>query len=183
MSLGPYLNFRVSPRLTANLGANLYKADDHSQWLGNFTDGGGVTHHAFAHLDQRTLSFNVRVNYTATPDLTFEFYGQPFASSGVYSDVRELSTTPGSVSYADRFQTYAPPSGTAMAFSSRQMKTNTVVRWEYLPGSALFLVWAHGRDAYTPDESRRPWLDDLGGLLDLHSDNTFLLKVSYWLNR
>ena len=183
----PTVDARFSPACgsTSAIGTtdNLYRADDHSQWLANFTDGLGVTHFAFAHLDQRTVSFNVRVNYTATPDLTFEFYGEPFASSGVYSDVRELSATPGAIGYADRFQTYAPPSGTAMAFSFRQVKTNTVLRWEYLPGSTLFVVWAHGREAYTPDEARRPWMDDLGEIMDLRSDNTFLLKLSYWLNR
>ena len=49
----------------------------------------GVTHYTFAHLDQRTVSMSTRLNYTATPDLTFEFYGQPFVSTGTYSDVRE----------------------------------------------------------------------------------------------
>jgi hypothetical protein len=129
------------------------------------------------------VSFNVRLNYTATPDLSFEFYGEPFASSGLYSDVREVSPTPDAAAYADRFQPYSPPAGTATAFSFRQVKTNTVVRWEYLPGSTLFLVWAHGRDAYVPGEGRRPWAEDLGEIFDLDADNTFLLKVSYWLNR
>jgi hypothetical protein len=129
------------------------------------------------------VSYNVRVSYTSTPDLTLEFYGEPFASSGVYSDVREVSPTPGASEYADRFRPYSPPAGTALAFSSRQVKTNSVLRWEYLPGSTLFLVWAHGREGYVEGEGRRPWAEDLGEILDLDPDNTFLLKVSYWLNR
>jgi hypothetical protein len=182
-SLGPYVNFRLSTSLTVRLGANLFRADDHTQWLGNFTDAGGMTHHAFAHLDQRTVSMNVRVSYTATPDLTFEFYGEPFASSGAYTDVREVSATPGTADYDARFQAYTPPAGTALSFSYRQLRTNAVLRWEYLPGSTLFLVWAHGREGFTQDQERRPWHDELGGLWDLDADDTFLLKVSYWLNR
>ena len=182
-SLGPYLNFRLSTSFTVRLGANLYRADEHSQWLGNFTDGGGETHYAFAHLDQRTLSMNVRVQYTATPDLTFELYGEPFTSSGIYTDVREVSATPGAADYDDRFQPYTPPTGTPLSFSYRQLRTNTVLRWEYLPGSTLYLVWAHGRQLYEADQARRRWHDDLGGLWDLQADDTFLLKVSYWLNR
>jgi hypothetical protein len=182
-SLGPYLNFRLSTSLTVRLGASLYRADDHTQWLGNFTDGGGVTHHAFAHLDQRTVSMNLRVSYTATPDLTFELYGEPFASSGIYTDVREVSATPGAADYDARFQPYTPPAGTALSFSYRQLRTNAVLRWEYLPGSTLFLVWAHGREGFTQDQERQSWHDDLGGLWDLDADDTFLLKVSYWLNR
>lgn len=183
MSLSPYVGIRFSTSLTANLGASLYRADDDSQWLDNFTDGSGSTHHAFAHLDQRTVSFNTRVSYTATPELTLELYAEPFTSSGIYSDVRELSGDPGAGAYVDRFQAYAPPAGTAMSFSFRQIRTNTVLRWEYSPGSTLFLVWAHGREGRVEDVGRQPWMDDFGSIMDLEADNTFLLKVSYWLNR
>jgi hypothetical protein len=182
-SLGPYLNFRLSSRFTVNVGSNFFHADDDSQWLGNFADTGGVAHHAFAHLDQRTVSFNMRVNYTMTPDLTFEFYGEPFASSGVYTNVREISASPDAWSFDARFQPYTPPPDTETSFSFRQIRTNAVLRWEYLPGSTLFLVWAHGRDESTENQPRRPWQRDLSGLLDLDADHTFLLKVSYWLNR
>jgi hypothetical protein len=182
-SLGPYLNFRLSTSFTMRVGANLYRADDESQWFGNFTDGSGVTHYTFARLDQRTVSMNVRLRYTATPDLTFEFYGEPFASNGTYTDVREVSATPGAGDYEDRFQPYAPPAGAPLAFSFKQLRTNAVLRWEYLPGSTLFLVWAHGREGFAADEERKSWQDELGGLMDLDPDNTFLLKVSYWLNR
>jgi hypothetical protein len=75
------------------------------------------------------------------------------------------------------------PTGTRTSFSFRQIKTNTVLRWEYRPGSTVFLVWAHGRQDYAEDVGRRPWQDDLSGLMDLQADHTFLLKVSYWLNR
>jgi hypothetical protein len=177
------LNFRLSTSLTLNLGTNVYRAEDDSQWLGNFTDDSGVTHYAFAHLDQRTVSLNLRVNYTATRDLTFEFYGEPFASNGIYTDVREVSDTPRAASYAARFQRYTPPPGTAASFSFRQIRTNSVLRWEYLPGSTLFLVWAHGRENATRHQARQPWLDDLTALFDLPANNTFLLKVSYWINR
>ncbi|MEZ4423187.1 MAG: DUF5916 domain-containing protein [Gemmatimonadota bacterium] len=182
-SLSPYLNMNVSTRLRANLGVNVNHVDRDAQWYGNFTDGTGVTHHTFAHLDQRTVSMNVRLNYTATPDLTFEFYGEPFASSGTYSDVREVSATPGADDYDDRFRPYAPPADEALSFSFRQLRTNAVLRWEYSPGSTLFLVWAHGREAYLEDEPRQPWRRDFNGLFDLHPDNTFLVKVAYWLNR
>jgi hypothetical protein len=166
----------------ANLGVNLYQADNDSQWLGNFTDAGGTTHYAFAHLDQRTVSFNVRLNYTASPDLSFEFYGQPFVSTGEYTDVREV-VAPDAPRYVDRFAPYAPPTGTSLSFSARQLRTNAVLRWEYLPGSALFLVWAHGRDAYDTDVQRRGWGEDVSDVFALRPDNTFLVKVSYWINR
>ena len=183
MSLSPYLEMRLSTRLRVNVGANISNADNHTQWYDNFTDSDGTTHYAFAHLDQRTVSMNVRASYTATPDLTFEFYGEPFASSGTYSDLREVSSTPDAPAYADRFRPYTPPDDSPTTFSFVRLRTNAVVRWEYRPGSTLFLVWSHGRESFTEDAAIRPWNRDLSGLFDLHADNTFLIKVAYWFNR
>ena len=69
-----------------------------------------VTHYSFAHLDQRTVSMSTRLNYTVTPNLTFEFYGQPFVSTGTYSDVREVERRRRTRrSTRDRFMPYTPP--------------------------------------------------------------------------
>ena len=182
-SLSPYVNFNLSTRLRASVGANIFRGDTDSQWYGNLTDADGELHHTFARLDQRTVSANVRINYTVSPDLTFEFYGEPFTSSGEYSDFREISDTPEAADYDARFQSYQLPAGSRESFSFRQLRTNTVLRWEYRPGSTLFLVWAHGREAFTEGQPRQSWQSDFDGLLDLRPDNTFLIKVAYWFNR
>ena len=182
MNLNPSMSIRVSTRLQAQLGANISDNEYGTQWFGNF-EGEGGTHHAFAHLDQRTLSMNVRLNYTARPDLTLELYAEPFVSSGTYSDIRELSATPSAAAYADRFVPYTPPAEASMGFSYRQLRTNAVARWEYKPGSALFLVWAHGRQASHSEASNRSWSGEYRDLFDLHPENTFLIKLAYWFNR
>ena len=181
VNLSPSLDLKLSTRLQASLGANIDHTIENTQWLGNFTDN-GVTHYSFARLDQRTVSMNMRINYTARPNLTLEFYGEPFATAGTYSDIRELSANPRAAKYDDRFIAYNPPSDTELEFDFAQLRTNTVVRWEYLPGSTLFLVWAHGRERF--ENERQPsWRDDYRELFKRHPDNTFLIKVAYWLNR
>lgn len=183
-SLSPYVNILVSPRLQINIGSGISRSHDNTQWLGNFTDSGtSQTHYSFAHLDQRTVSMNARINYTVTPNLTFEFYGQPFVSTGVYSNVRELSATPGAAAYNDRFQAYVPPAGADLSFKVTQLRSNSVVRWEYRPGSTLFLVWAHGRDGPPNQNLNESWSSDYRDLFTLHPENTFLIKVAYWMNR
>jgi hypothetical protein len=70
-----------------------------------------------------------------------------------------------------------------MAFQVTQLRTTSVLRWEYRPGSTLFVVWTHGR---FDDENRNPdqsWSRDYRDLFTLHPENTFLVKVAYWLNR
>jgi hypothetical protein len=182
-SLSPYVNVKVSTRLQANLGTNFSRDHNDAQWFGNFTDASKITHYSFAHLSQRTISMNIRVNYTLTPDLTFEFYGQPFATTGTYSNVREVSATPDAEKYADRFKPYAAPEGTQTEFTYTQLRTNAVVRWEYRPGSTMFLVWAHGRQESATEGSRRSWTRDYQDLFNLHPNNTFLIKVAYWMSR
>ncbi len=183
VSLSPSVSMRFSTRLQMELGTNYSTGEDDTQWFGNFADASGAIHYSFARLEQRTVSLNVRLNYTASPDLTLEFYGQPFVSTGAYTNFREVSATPDANSYEARYQPYVPPANTDLGFRSQQLRTNAVLRWEYRPGSTLFLVWAHGRQAFTPEESRRSWQTEYSDLLDLHPDNTFLIKVAYWLNR
>ena len=60
---------------------------------------------------------SMRLNYTASRDLTFEFYGQPFVSTGTYSDFREVSATPDDENYDARYQPYVPPADTDRGFA------------------------------------------------------------------
>lgn len=182
-SLEPYVNVRVSTRLQANVGSGFSRNVNDMQWFGNFTDEQGVRHYAFAHLDQHTVSTNVRLNYAATPRLSFEFYGQPFVTRGSYSNVREVSATPEAERYDDRFHPYTPPATSQMSFTVTQLRTNAVARWEYRPGSTLFVVWAHGRQDNDDRNLDRSWARDYRDLFGLHPDNTFLVKFAYWLNR
>jgi len=181
-SLDPYVTFRLASQFQLTVSAGFSKDDNNTQWFGNFTDAGG-THYSFAHLEQHTTSMSIRMNYTMTPNLTLEVYGQPFRATGVYSDFREVSATPGADSYDARFQAYTPPSG-ATRFKVTELISNSVVRWEFRPGSTLFVVWQHGREGPGPDDTfRQSWTRDYRELFELHPDNTFLVKVSYWLSK
>ena len=142
-----------------------------------------LTHYAFAHLNQRTIGVNTRLNYTFTPNLTFEFYGQPFVATVKYSDVRELSANPRAAAFADRFQPYTAPDGTATAYRFIQLRSSAVARWEYRPGSTLFLVWSHGRADSSNNLTGQSWTRDYRDLFSLHPDNTFVIKAAYLFSR
>ena len=183
-SFSPYVNIHPSSSLQLSFSPGITRDHPNTQWFGNLTDSAtGVTHYTFAHLDQRTVSMSTRVTYTMTPNLTFEFYGQPFVSTGQYSDVRELSANPRAAAYDDRFKAYAVDTATSMSFKAAQLRTNSVVRWEYRPGSTLFLVWAHGRDGPANTNMNQSWSQDYRDLFSLHPENTFLIKLAYWMNR
>ena len=174
---------RLLTQLQINIGISATKNIDNNQFFGSFDGAPGATHYSFARLNQQTLSLNTRWSYTATPTLTFQLYAEPFVSRGKYSDIRELSSTPRATSYDDRYVQFTPPPNTSLGFNVKQLRSNTVMRWEYLPGSSLFLVWTHGRDDYQPKFQSQPWKDEFKDLFGLHPDNTFLVKLTYWLNR
>ena len=180
-SVSPALDFRVSSRFTGSLGLNFSRNQDDRQWFTNVTDASNVTHYVFAHLEQRTTSLQARMNFTATPTLTLQIYAEPFVSKGRYSNVRELDN-PRAASYDDRYKSYdlgSDPGG----FNVKQFRSNAVLRWEYRPGSALYLVWQQGRLDREKQRGTRTLFGDLDKLFSSHPDNTFLIKVSYWIDR
>ena len=175
----PGAQFRLSSRFSASLNLNYSHDINDKQWRANFgTAGNDTTHYTFARLDQKTLDLSTRINFTMSPSLSLQFYGEPFTSTGEYTNWRELSN-PRAEKYADRFKPFAGDPG---GFSFKQFRSNTVLRWEYKPGSTMFLVWAQGRDLsgdFVNDFSVRR---DFQDIFRQHPDNTLLLKVSYWIN-
>ena len=178
LNVSPEIDVRVSSQFRGSVSVNASHNINDSQDRNPQSDSTG-THYLFAHLDQQTVSMSFRVDYTATPTLTVQVYAQPFVSKGRWSNLRELSATPRATAYSDRFQPYA---GTMPGdFNFKFFNSNLVVRWEYRPGSTLFLVWSQGRDDFEPAMGSRNVSGDFGKLFRAYPRNTFLIKASYWL--
>ena len=178
-NFNPDVEMKVMSQLQLEVFADWAKNHDNTQWIGNFKDASGNTHYAFAHLDQETRSLGLRADFTATPTLSFQLYAAPFVSRGEYSEVRELSSNPRASKYSDRYEPYTPPSSAGLAFDVKELRSNSVLRWEFRPGSTLFAVWTHGRDGFDP-RIGGSWSNEYRDLFNLHPDNTFLLKLAYW---
>jgi hypothetical protein len=185
ISVNPELDVKLSSRFTASASLDWELDENGTQWYDNSTDSLGVTHYGFAHLRQTTEGITARANYTVSPTMTIQVYAQPFVSKGTYTNLRELSATPRAAQYDDRFQPYydaetaADPGG----FNYKQFRSSLVFRWEYLPGSTVYAVWTQGRQGDADLEGTASFGGDLRDLFNLRADNTFLVKVSYWLNR
>ena len=156
--------------------------------------------YVFADLDQTYLSTSIRLDLTFTPDMSLQFYTRPFINSGNFYDFKEF-TTPreykfdvygkdaGAISYSESDDEYTvDPDGAGTAesftisqrnFNFRSIQGNTVFRWEYRPGSTLFLVWQHDRSSNGP-ESDFSFGRDFRNLFDSDPTNIFLVKLSYW---
>jgi len=179
--VNPSAQFRVSSRFSASVGLNYSHDFNDKQWRANFgVAGNDTTHYTFARLDQTTLDLRTRLNFTMTPNLSLQFYGAPFTSSGTYSNWRELND-PRAAEYAQRFKAFTSQ-GDPGGFNFKEFHSNTVLRWEYMPGSTLFLVWAQGRQDSGAGANDFSFRRDFQDIFRQHPDNTLLLKVSYWIN-
>lgn len=184
VSLSPELDFKMSGRFSSSIGVNWSRNISDNQWYGNTTDAANIVHYTFAHLDQYTTSVTMRLNYTFTPDVSLQAYLQPFVSKGTFTDLRQLSATPRAVNYTDRYAPYGDAATSAQpgGFNFKEFQSNLVFRWEYLPGSTLFIVWNEGRQGSTQGQGNNDFGGDVRDLMALHPANTLLVKSSYWLN-
>jgi hypothetical protein len=178
--INPGGQFRVGSQFSASIGVNYSSDVNDSQWRANFgVSGVDTTHYTFARLDQKTLSLTSRINYTATPTLSLQIYAAPFISNGDYSNWRELDN-PRAADYDKRFKPFLGH-GDPGGFNVKEFRSNSVLRWEYRPGSTIFLVWAQGR-SMGGEANDFSFGRDLKNVFDTHPNNTFLIKASYWFN-
>ncbi len=191
---GTRLNLEFNPRYSENKNI--------AQYVTQVADPGATfmfgNRYVMAQLDQKTLSADIRVDYTVTPTLTLQTYFQPFVAVGKYSRFKEFKRPrsydflvygqEGSTIEAtdsgylidptggddnDQFEIWNPD------FNYKALVGNAVLRWEFHPGSTLYLVWTrNGSNVDHPGQFQLK--RDLGDLLKAETDNVFEIKVTYW---
>ncbi|WP_420402117.1 DUF5916 domain-containing protein [Flagellimonas sp.] len=168
------------------------------QYIDNFDEVNGSPRYLNGEVNQRTLSMSLRLNYNISPNLTIQYWGQPFISRGRYSNFKHISNA-GAKTFEDRFTAYAPEQISFSEdvfsvdddldgdvdftfddpdFSFVQFRSNLVVRWEYIPGSEIFLVWS--QDVSQNGDPTAGLLPSLGdNIFGQKPQNIFLLKATY----
>lgn len=202
----PTIEVRVSPEWSRSSTANQYVTSTSTlEYAPTFG-----RRYLFADLDRESVSMETRVNISISPRLTFQLYAQPLLSSGDYVGYRQLADTRtfdfrdfeagvptqagdqvlcsgGDICLVDGRQYIdfdndggADYSLSDRDFNIRSLIGNAVLRWEYIPGSTVFLVWQRqqaGRTAVGDFDFGR----DFDALWGLEAENTFIVKFDYWL--
>ena len=200
VDLGGGVEFQPSSAVSVEVGPGVSVSHTERQYVGAFEapglDATFGRRYVFGVLDQTTLSADVRVNWTFTPRLSLQTFVRPFVSRGRFDGFRQLTEAGqldlprygdgfGSVEAVDGGYRVTGADGGAAEFSDpdftvRALQGNAVLRWEYRPGSALFLVWQQQR-AGSARDGRIDVGRDVRGLFTDVSTNVFLVKLSYWL--
>ena len=201
-SYGFGLNFNPSKAISVMVQPVLSLNENDLQYVSQ-RDFGLDKRYVFARIDQKTFGVTLRFNLSLTPDLSIQFYGQPFVSSAQYTHFKRI-TSPRAAVYSDRFHVFTESelnfnsqeefysvdenqdgimdySISDPNFNFLQFRSNLVIRWEYKPGSSLYLVWSQGRTGYLP-YGDYTFMDNMQELFAVYPHNVFLIKFSYGFN-
>jgi hypothetical protein len=205
------VEYKPAPNISFTIGPSFNRNVTQAQWVGSYVDPTAVvtfgSRYVFADMDQKTISANIRLNWTFSPELSLQVFAQPLISSGAYHDLKQLSQprtfdfgyfgrdgstlkpqrdlSGGITGYevdADGGGASQPYSFSNPDFNYKSLRGNAVLRWEYRPGSALYLVWTQSRsdnenfgDFQLNHSFARLW--------SARPDNIFMVKFTYWWSR
>ncbi len=194
------LGWQPGDAMQLSLGPNYSQMRAGRQYIG--TRSGGPTEtfgtrYVFSLIDRSTLSTQLRLDYTFTPNLSLELYAEPFAASGKFYDFGELDAAESQLlniygeegttisSIEDGYEVVHGDQSFTLPqrdFNLVSFRSNAVLRWEWRPGSTLYALWQQDRSGFNPvgDFVTGQSLVDA---FQAGGDNFFGIKLSYWLGK
>ncbi len=203
------VTMRPVSNISISFGPGYVLNSDQAHWIGNYDDPFPTTtygeRYIFADLVYKELSAQIRIDWTITPTLSFQLFAQPLISSGIFTNFKEFvhprsfdflvfgkdgSTITKNFNSDGSLGSYDfDPDGSGPAqsinisnpnFNFVSLRGDAVLRWEYMPGSTLYLVWTQSRSDNLTDGTF-----NMGNSIDrlgcAKPDNIFMLKLTYWI--
>ncbi len=198
-NFGISLNFRPMNTLQFSFDPSISLSKRQLQYISDKSMDGDPRY-IFGTIDQKTLILNFRINLSLTPDLSIQGWFQPFIASGDYSEFKRI-TQPQADQFSNRFHTFTSNEISYDAdfnayfidensdgtddyafgnpdFNIEEFLMNLVLRWEYVPGSELYIVWSQSRNGFEGD-GRFILNEDIREMFRIVPHNIFLIKLSY----
>ncbi|TSC34427.1 carbohydrate binding family 9 domain-containing protein [Corallococcus sp. Z5C101001] len=173
------LGFHLLPQLELQVLPQVTLAAGEARYLGATPRPG---EYLFGRLDARSIGATLRANYTLTTRLTLQLYAQTLLVARHYRDFG--SFTPdharANIRLDDLTAAEAPTKNPDSQLAT--LDVNAVLRWEFRPGSTMFLVYTRSQaPARVLASGERAELD-LGALRDIRAADALWMKASYWWN-
>jgi len=197
--------YRPAASLEISLGPSFSRNLMPAQYVGTFADPVAVatagSRYVFANLDQTEVSLQTRLNLVLSPTLSLQVYVQPLVSVGEYGTFKELAQPRsysftrfgldrGAISYDAAQREYAVVPGDGGEpfrfadpdFNFKSLRFNAIFRWEWRPGSAMYLVWTEQREDFA-HPGQFTFRRDFGRVFGAAADDVIMFKLAYWLSR
>ncbi len=187
--IGGGIGWRPTNAIHVSAGPGYSHNEPEMQFIGSARKDGEIRY-LYGAMEQKTFDVSFRIDYSATPNLTVQYYGAPFVSAGSFSNFRRI-TAPRAERYEDRFEDFGdratrdPDTGRYRVdedgdgtpdYQFRDPDFN-VRDWN----SSLFLVWSQNRSSFAPDGSFS--VDrDLDALFGEQPRDVFLVKINRWFD-
>jgi len=190
-----YINWRVSNRFNLSSQSVFTLIGDNSQYLKSKTID-GVKNYLVGQLDRQTFYTTIRAEFFITPEISLQYYGSPYVSTGQYLDYRKVVDSKAE-NLADRYEFLTRTNDGLLVdasnniyhdfadydfdFNFQELNSNFVARWEYKTGSTVYFVWTHTGSGYE-EVYDKSLFDSIKGIGKLSSQNAFMIKLSYWFS-
>ena len=197
------IGYRPFKTLRLDITPGMYLSEAELQYVSQKNYNNDVRY-IFGHINQNTVNMSFRVNFSLTPDLSIQFWGQPFIATGEYRDYKYITNskadelenrfsyyTDGKIGFNSTWNIYeiddnidgkVDYSFGKPDFNVKTFLSNFVVRWEYQPGSIIYLVWSQNRNQYA-NEGILDFSNNIEDLFSGGANNIFMLKFSYRIGR
>ena len=149
-------------------------------------------------VNRNTMKLSFRAEYYISPEISFQYYGSPYFSSGYYNQYKQVEQA-GTQNFNERFTIYATEDietvennklqiqeeGYSYKFNNPdfdygQFRSNFVFKWEYKLGSVFYFVWSH--EQTNNENSGASIKQSLGNLVSERSHDFFMMKFTYWFS-
>ena len=161
------VTFKPAGNMEFIAGANYSRAFNQIMWVENIDDNS-----IFADMDQDELVLSLTASVTLTRDLSCQLSGQGYISGIDYENYRRYLSG----------ENYEPYTVDEYDFNYSALNSTFILRWEYMPGSTLYVVWTRAMSESDDSINNLEVSRDLDRLFSSDSENVFLVKASYWWN-
>jgi len=192
-----HIRWQLNDRFSITSRTILDHTVDHHQFVTRTKDLSGETKYLVGTIDRNTISSTLRFEYFISPEISLQYYGNPYASVGKYDNFREVAEASNkslekryvNLEHSSLDNNYYTLKREGVneytiknpTFNFQEFRSNLVGRWEFRPGSTLYLVWTNTRSSYSDQLNQSIW-KSFGNILDVKPQNVFMIKFSYWFS-
>lgn len=193
-----YIQWNILNNLSVSSRTGFAAETDNNQYVTKKAYNGN-TEYVIGNINRKTMYTTIRAEYFITPELSLQYYGSPYASTGEFRDFRFVNNsisediskryTSLSVFQNSNGEKFIMKGSDVIQdlnswnpdFNFQEFNSNFVLRWEYKTGSTMYFVWTNNRSGY--EEKFNPSiLNSFKNIANVKSRNAFMLKVSYWFS-
>ncbi|MCX7987251.1 MAG: DUF5916 domain-containing protein, partial [Bacteroidales bacterium] len=196
----PQIHLKINSRLRLSSQFSVQENHYDMMYVNTVNDNQQKTRYITSRFNQIIYRFTFRASLNLTPNMSFQYYGSPFITTGHYYEFKEIRV-PTARKYTERYIRLDEPNLTFDEssnvytvtqlltsytfdnpdFQMREFRSNFVFRWEYRPGSVIYFVWANQiNNSNAPYRSSLP--TSLKDLFSTTGTNIFMVKMNYYLN-